>query len=502
MTSTEQTDLVIDTPPPAGILAAVEHRSIDFIPDTERHGRIGQQGVFWFLSNTQPLSVTVGFLGPVLGLSVPWTIVAVILGTLFGTTFQALHASQGPHLGLPQMLQSRAQFGYRGVVLPLIIALFSFLAYTILDSIILALGLEGIFGVSKVVTIVGAAAIAVVLAIYGYDWLHKAFKWTLWVSLPLWILLSLGIVTGQAGGAEPTASLGFAFIPFAAQFAYAAGINLSYGPAVSDYSRYLPRTTPFRSVILSVYAGSALSLIWLAAIGAWLAANLGASDGMLGIYNAGNNVIGGLGGVLVVVSSFALVMTMGEMAYSGSLTVLTAGTSLGIEKRPTFKVRAVVTTAIGIAWTAAGLLLVDGGQTAVYDLILLVFYVLVPWSAINLVDYFFVRRGKYAITHLFRPDGVYGSWPWRGAVAYGIGLLAIVPFVQVSFYKGFLVESVQFIDVSYISGLLVAGLVYFLLTQTQDFGADAAAVEESHAELLNLGLLSRSVDESHEASQL
>jgi hypothetical protein len=36
------------------------------------------------------------------------------------TTFMALHASQGPHLGLPQMLQSRAQFGYRGVVVPLL----------------------------------------------------------------------------------------------------------------------------------------------------------------------------------------------------------------------------------------------------------------------------------------------------------------------------------------------------------------------------------------------
>ena len=45
------------------ILAAIETHSIDVIPDKERHGTIRQQGVFWFLSNTQTLSVAVGFIG-------------------------------------------------------------------------------------------------------------------------------------------------------------------------------------------------------------------------------------------------------------------------------------------------------------------------------------------------------------------------------------------------------------------------------------------------------
>ena len=33
--------------------------------------------------------------------------------SLIGTLFMAFHASQGPQLGLPQMIQSRGQFGYR-----------------------------------------------------------------------------------------------------------------------------------------------------------------------------------------------------------------------------------------------------------------------------------------------------------------------------------------------------------------------------------------------------
>lgn len=84
------------------ILTAIETHSIDVIPDRERHGSIRQQGVFWFLSNTQTLSVAVGFIGIALGLSVWYTILAVVLGNAFGTVFMALHASQGPRLGLPR----------------------------------------------------------------------------------------------------------------------------------------------------------------------------------------------------------------------------------------------------------------------------------------------------------------------------------------------------------------------------------------------------------------
>lgn len=32
-------------------------------------------------------------------------------------------------------------------------------------------------------------------------------------------------------------------------------------------------------------------------------------------------------------------------------------------------------------------------------------YLLVPWTAVNLTDYFFVRRGHYAIADLFTSNG-------------------------------------------------------------------------------------------------
>ena len=83
-----------------GTSALIETRSIDYVPDDERHGKVGHQGPFWFVGNFQPFTLALGFVGPSLGLSLGWTIVAGLAGIAFGTLFMAFHATQGPVLGL------------------------------------------------------------------------------------------------------------------------------------------------------------------------------------------------------------------------------------------------------------------------------------------------------------------------------------------------------------------------------------------------------------------
>src|SRR4051794_34551286 len=89
----------------------IEVRSIDWVPDSERHGKLWHQLPLWFLGNFQYFSIPIGFVGPSLGLSLGWSIVAGAAGILIGTVFMAFHATQGPTLGLPQMIQSRARSG-------------------------------------------------------------------------------------------------------------------------------------------------------------------------------------------------------------------------------------------------------------------------------------------------------------------------------------------------------------------------------------------------------
>jgi len=67
---------------------------------------------------------------------------------------------------------------------------------------------------------------------------------------------------------------------------------------------------------------------------------------------------------------------------------------------------------------AGGALLGKDSFIANYtNFILLLLYVLVPWTAINLVDYYLLRHGHYDVDAFFRHDGgIYdASTPWRCA---------------------------------------------------------------------------------------
>ena len=64
------------------------------------------------------------------------------------------------------------------------------------------------------------------------------------------------------------------------------------------------------------------------------------------------------------------------------------------------------------------------------DFILLLLYVLVPWTAINLVDYYLLRHGQYDVPSFFRQDGgVYGRVNAVAVECYLIGILVQLPLV-------------------------------------------------------------------------
>lgn len=473
----------------AGLKATIEARSIDWIPDSERHGRVWTQGPFWFLGNFQPFTVGIGIVGPAfLGLNLLQTSVASILGILFGTIFMAFHASQGPTFGLPQMVQSRAQFGVRGVSLALIATTFTYIGFNVVDTVILKLGLNGIFGWSTTLVAAAITVVAVILAIFGHDWLHRVFRTLFWVSLPLWVILTVGIITGNAGGKAPAATT-FTWAGFIAMFTIAASYNITYSPYVSDYTRYLPRSTKTRTIVASVFIGASASPMWLMPLGAWLGTALGASDPLKGIYDAGNNVFSGLGSLLVVVGVLALVATMGMNAYGGMLTIVTAIDCVR-PVAPTRRIRVITILALMVIWFVLGDVL-ENATTALNNSLLIMLVLLAPWTAINLVDFFLVRRGHYAITDLFNPKGIYGAWSRRGMIAYVIGAIVEIPFLVLGgdgAYVGWVAQNLlSYVDISWLVGMIVAGTLYFVSSRSLDLAAEAVAIQASEAVLSETG---------------
>jgi nucleobase:cation symporter-1, NCS1 family len=94
------------------------------------------------------------------------------------------------------------------------------------------------------------------------------------------------------------------------------------------------------------------------------------------------------------------------------------------------------------------------------DVLLVIF---IPWSAVNLTDYFLVRHGRYDVASFFTADGVYGRFAWRGLLAYGIGLAAEWPFVSQPDYAGPLVKALGGADISWLAGWFTAATIYLLL---------------------------------------
>ena len=78
-------------------------------------------------------------------------VVAVLVGKLVGGTFMALHSVQGARLGVPQLIQSRGQFGFLGALLPVLLAVFLYAGFFMVTAVLggqaLSAAMPGTFSV-------------------------------------------------------------------------------------------------------------------------------------------------------------------------------------------------------------------------------------------------------------------------------------------------------------------------------------------------------------------
>ena len=100
-------------------VAAVEPGGVEFIPERERHGKPLQLFWTWMSPNMEFATVFVGVLPIAIFGGGFWpTVLGVIMGSLLGSITHGILSAMGPRFGVPQMVQSRASFGYFGSFLP------------------------------------------------------------------------------------------------------------------------------------------------------------------------------------------------------------------------------------------------------------------------------------------------------------------------------------------------------------------------------------------------
>ena len=466
-------------------VAGIEVRSIDYVPLTERHGKLWHLGPLWFMSNAQIATLAVGLISITTGGNLIWSLIAIVAGALVGTFFMAFHSAQGPQLGLPQMIQSRPQFGYVGALLIWLFVYVQYFGFNIFNSILAGQALNTTVHGSAKLWFVVVTAVALVVALVGYDLIHRFERYLAYTFIAIFGVFTVGALATLDFPSGSLSLSNFHWTPFLAQFGIVAGYQISWAPYVSDYSRYLPPDVTVRRTFQWTYWGSALGAIWLMCLGTVLAAAIktgDAFDAVAAINIAGDKVFSGFGAVVLIFSALGLISVMAINMYGGSLTLISAIDSFR-PVRATLGVRLLTITLTAALSLVGALVAAADFLTNFENFLFLILYFFIPWTAVNLVDYYLVRRGHYAIAEIFNPHGLYGRWGWRGITAYLVGFLAMVPFFSTSLFTGFVAKALNGADLSLFIGLPVSGILYLVLGRSVDVDAEIVIEQAEAAEL-------------------
>ncbi|MEU6657851.1 cytosine permease [Streptomyces sp. NPDC046821] len=458
--------------PPARPTGIVERRTIDVVPESERHGRPFNQFTLWFGANMQITAVVNGALAVAFGADLLWAIIGLLIGNLLGGIVMALHSAQGPRLGLPQMISSRAQFGVLGAVLPLVLVIVMYVGFAATGTVLAGQAVNEIVHTSaRPVGIIVFGALTALVAVLGYRYIHALGRTATVLGAIGFAYLAFRLFTttdhlGALLGAKP-----FDAATFLLAISLGAGWQLTYGPYVADYSRYLPRTTSPRATFHSTLWGSVLGSQWSGAFGALLAA-LPAATGT-GFLDNQIGFLGHLGGSGAVALLIYLVIVVGKLtvntlnAYGGFMSILTTVSALTSERRITARVRTLYITGFLALSVLVALLASENFLSNFKNFVLTLLMVFTPWSAINLVDYYLVAKERVDIPALYNPEGRYGRWNPVALGCYAVGIVAQIPFLAQSLYTGPLTKMLGGADISWIVGLVVTAALYYPLSRSR-----------------------------------
>lgn len=435
----------------------VETHGIEHVPTADRHGRPGTLLPFWFAGNVQITLVAIGAIAPALGLDLKWSLISLVVGNLVGGLFMAYHSAQGPKLGLPQMIQSRAQFGFLGAILPLIVAVLMYMAFFITSAILGGEALANLIHTPNSVGIILVSVVTVLLTWVGYDIFHSLARPIAIASGIMFLALTIKLV-GELPAHYHATSVTAGSVLLA--ISIAATGQITWAPYVSDYSRYLPEDTSARKTFLFTYIGSVVGASWMECLGA-IAVLVSANAFTNGpVFLAGQ--FSAIRWLLLIVIIVGVMFANMENLYGIFLTSLA-----GISPTGTFAsgkvLRFTFTTVAGAIGTLFAILASSHLIVDLENFLLFLLYLMVPWTAINLTDYYLIRKGKYSIPEFFKADGAYGRLNVFAIGLFVVTVLVEVPFMNTAIYVGPISTALGGADIAWIVGLVFSGSVYYLV---------------------------------------
>ena len=444
--------------------SVVEDLTIQPVPEAQRTGRVKHLFSFWFTVQIIPLSIGTGLLGPtIFNLDVPSTILAIVIGNIIGAVFMALHSAQGPTLGVPQMIQARGQFGMYGSLLVIVVVIVMYVGFFVSLMVLAQVTLVAVFpGLPVIAALALSTALTVVAVIFGYNFIHRNNRIMIWLSSLALVLTLVFTIVASVGGhaAAPTGT--FTWTGFLGMASIAGIWQLSYAPYVSDYSRYLPTTTSSKSAFWFTYFGTAIGAIGTMSIGALIISAAGSSGSLESL----STILPAPIFVFVMLMFFLGSLDAGVInLYGPSLCVLTCIQTFNLKWSPRAKARNI--TAISIASVAflVAVLLSDDFLVAYSNFITLLVYLLVPWSVVNLVDYYLIKKGHYDAASFSDPKSGYGAFNVPAVASYLLGFIVQIPFMATAIYMGPIATMLGGVDSAWIVGSILTFFIYLGLVR-------------------------------------
>jgi len=454
----------------------IERRSIDYIPESERHGRVYSQFPLWLGANLQITAIVTGALAVVLGGDVFWSLIGLLLGQLVGGAVMALHAAQGPRLGLPQMISSRVQFGVYGAAIPMALVCLMYLGFTATGTVLSGQAIGQLLSISDSAGILIFAGVIVLATLAGYRVIHWIGRVASVLGIIAFVYLFSRILM-LADIGQLLDNRHFSWASFLLAVSLAASWQIAFGPYVADYSRYLPSHTSPLKTFLAAGLGSVLGAQASMILGVFAAAIAGGQfSGREVAYIVGLGGAGTTAALLYFCIAFGKVTISTLNSYGSFMCIATIISGFRGHLQISRVQRLVFVLGIVGAATLVALLGQHSFLSAFKSFILFLLTFFVPWSAVNLVDYYFITKERYDIPALADPDGRYGRWNWPGIGVYTFGVLVQMPFIDTKLYTGPMVAHLGGVDVSWLIGLVVPSVLYYCVARRRAAEAPASII--------------------------
>lgn len=434
----------------------VEEISHEFIPLEERKNSSKEMFFTWFSASTISTTVVTGALAIVIGLNFWGALLSIIVGHAIGATIMALHSAMGPKSGLPQVVQSRAQFGYYGAILPMLIIFIMYMGYGATNAVLVGQGIKETLGFNMNVMVVLSLVPMVAIAIFGQSLLQKSMKIYAISYTVVFIVLSILIISQisidlLSAGTNTIAG-------FILMTSICVTWQITYGPYVADHSRFI-HPKHMKKTFLYSYIGSFTSSTWLMVVGA-ASSTLVINGNVMGqIKNMGN-----IGFLIVLMLSLG-VLVINSLNIYGAGIILLSIVSNFIEFKTTARLRIIVSIAIGIVIATLATWGAGDFMNNFQMYLVFVLFFIIPWSTITLTDFYLLRRDNYDPEEFTKKDGVFGKVNSRTLIIYVITIICQIPFMATSIYTGPVADRLGGIDIAWIVGVIVAFTLYILFSK-------------------------------------